>query len=84
MFLDTEKAPEKTWHAGLVYKLPNRPKCSLGPEDGSLCFRFLVGYSVYSSTLEMEAVRSSETSVNFYQTTRRQIPENSTHQSEVF
>jgi hypothetical protein len=29
--------------------------------------------SVYSSTLKMEAVRSSEMSVNFYRTTRRHI-----------
>jgi hypothetical protein len=29
------------------------------------------------TTLEMEAVSTSETSVNFYQTTRRNIPEDS-------
>jgi hypothetical protein len=32
----------------------------------------------YSSTLKMEAVRSSEGSENFYRTTPRQIPEDST------
>jgi hypothetical protein len=31
----------------------------------------------YNFNLEMEAVRSSETSVNFYQTIRRHIPEDS-------
>jgi hypothetical protein len=34
--------------------------------------------SVYSSVLKMEAVRSSE-ALNFYQTTRRHIPESCNH-----
>jgi hypothetical protein len=33
---------------------------------------------LYSSTLKTEAIRSSETSVNFQRTTRRYIPEDST------
>jgi hypothetical protein len=43
------------------------------------CRLFLVAtFLAYFSTLKMEAVRSSETSVNFYQTTRHYIPEDST------
>jgi hypothetical protein len=38
----------------------------------------LVSCSANSSTLKMEAIRSSETSVDFQQTTRRYIPEDST------
>jgi hypothetical protein len=38
----------------------------------------LVTCLVYSSTLKMEAVCSSETLVTFYQTTQRLIPEDST------
>jgi hypothetical protein len=38
----------------------------------------LVSCSTYSSTLKMEAICYSETSVDFRQTTRRYIPENST------
>jgi hypothetical protein len=34
-------------------------------------YALLADYLVQSSTLNMEAVRSSETSVNFYQTIRR-------------
>jgi hypothetical protein len=34
---------------------------------------------VYSLTMKMEEVRSSERSVDFYQTTRSQIPEYSLH-----
>jgi hypothetical protein len=37
------------------------------------CFT-LVSFLGYSSTLKMEAICSSETSVNFQQTTRRYIP----------
>jgi hypothetical protein len=32
----------------------------------------------YSSSLKLEAIRSSETSVNFYQTSRHHIPEDNT------
>jgi hypothetical protein len=38
----------------------------------------LLSCSAYSSTLKMEAICSSETSVHFQQTTRRYIPEDST------
>jgi hypothetical protein len=38
----------------------------------------LVSCSAYSSTLKIEAICSSETSVDFQQTTRRYIPEDST------
>jgi hypothetical protein len=38
----------------------------------------LVSCSAYSSTLKMEAMCSSETSVDFQRTTRRYIPEDST------
>jgi hypothetical protein len=38
----------------------------------------LVSYSAYSSTLKMEAICSSETSVDFQRATRRYIPEDST------
>jgi hypothetical protein len=41
-------------------------------------FTLLIGCSAYSSTLKMEATRSYEQSVNFYQTTWRHIPEDST------
>jgi hypothetical protein len=47
----------------------------------------LVAYFPYPSTLKMETVRSSETSVNFYQTTYYKIPENGTlyiHHHEGF
>jgi hypothetical protein len=40
------------------------------------CFLLVICFT-YSSTLEMEAVRSSEASVNFYQITRRHVPEDS-------
>jgi hypothetical protein len=39
--------------------------------------------SAYSSTLKMEAICSSETSVHFQRTIQRYIPENSTLQSQV-
>jgi hypothetical protein len=45
----------------------------------------LVSCSAYFSTLKMEAIYSSETSVDFQRTTRRYIPEDSTlhnHRSE--
>jgi hypothetical protein len=38
----------------------------------------LVSCSAYSSTLKMEAVYYSETSVDFQRTTRRYIPEDGT------
>jgi hypothetical protein len=38
----------------------------------------LVSCSAYSSTLKMEAIWSSETSVDFQRTTQRYIPEHST------
>jgi hypothetical protein len=38
----------------------------------------LVSFSAYSSTLKMEAICSSETSVDFQRTTRRYIPEDGT------
>jgi hypothetical protein len=38
----------------------------------------LIYCSAYSSTLKMEAVCSSETSIDFQRTTRRYIPDNST------
>jgi hypothetical protein len=38
----------------------------------------LVSYLAYSTTLKMEAIYSSETSVDFQQTTRRYIPEDRT------
>jgi hypothetical protein len=38
----------------------------------------------YSSTLKMEAFRSSELSVDFYQTGRRYIPEDSTLHKAFF
>lgn len=41
----------------------------------------LFACSAHSSTLKMEEVHSSKTSVNFYQTTRRHIPEDSTTES---
>jgi hypothetical protein len=37
----------------------------------------LLAFSAYSLTLKMEAVRSSETSVNVYQTTRSNLPKRS-------
>jgi hypothetical protein len=37
-----------------------------------------MSYLAYSSTLKMEAIYSSEASVNFQRTTRRYIPENVT------
>jgi hypothetical protein len=40
----------------------------------------LVSCSAYASTLNMEAICSSETSVDFQRTTRRYIPEDSTLQ----
>jgi hypothetical protein len=43
----------------------------------SACF-FLVAYLAHSSTLMMKTVRSSETSINFYQTTWRHISEDTT------
>jgi hypothetical protein len=39
--------------------------------------KLFAAYLAFSSTLRMEVVRSSETSVNFYQIRRRHIPENS-------
>jgi hypothetical protein len=41
----------------------------------------LVSWSAYSSTLKMERIFSSETSVDFQRTTRRYIPEDSTLQN---
>jgi hypothetical protein len=41
----------------------------------------LVSCSTYYSTLKMEAIRSSETSVDFQRTTLRYIPEDGTHHS---
>jgi hypothetical protein len=46
----------------------------------SECFTFLVLMNMHSipgRAMMMEAVSTSETSVNFYQTTRRNIPEDS-------
>jgi hypothetical protein len=48
----------------------------LHPESNSACLLSTV-WLAYSLTLKMESVRSSETSVNFYTTTLRKIPEES-------
>jgi hypothetical protein len=45
------------------------------------CFA-LVSCLAYSSTLKMEAICSSETSVGFHGTTRRYIPEDGTAHSD--
>jgi hypothetical protein len=37
-----------------------------------------------SIALMMEAVETSETAINFYQTTRRSIPENNHLQDDIF
>jgi hypothetical protein len=49
----------------------------LGFQCNFLIFRFSQ-FVVYSLSVKMEAVCSSETSVNFYRITRRHIPEDST------
>jgi hypothetical protein len=46
------------------------------------CFT-LASYSTYSLTLKMEAICSSETSVDFQRTTQRYIPEESTLKKSV-
>jgi hypothetical protein len=43
-----------------------------------MCIKMARVINAYSSTLEMKAVRSSETSVNFYPTARHYITEDST------
>jgi hypothetical protein len=49
-------------------------------QTGALFYFFMLGsYLSYSSTLKMEAMCSSKTSVNFYRTARRYIPEDSYH-----
>jgi hypothetical protein len=58
-------------------------KISIGAENlvSMLCLPpafTLVSCSVWSSTLKMETIYSSDTSVDFQRTTRRYIPENST------
>jgi hypothetical protein len=42
----------------------------------------LVAFVAYSSTLNLETIRSSEMSMNFYQSTRRHIPDGRTHHSQ--
>jgi vesicle coat complex subunit len=46
---------------------------ALQSDVSQACFQ--LAYLAYTSTLKMEAVRSSEFSVHFYQTARRHIPE---------
>jgi hypothetical protein len=47
------------------------------PLTDVLMIRCFLPLSAYSSTVKTEAVLASETSVNFFQTTRRHIPEGS-------
>jgi hypothetical protein len=44
---------------------------------------FLAMFLAYSSTPQMETICFSETSVNFYQSVQRQMPENNTLHGDV-
>jgi hypothetical protein len=59
---------------------------SISQERNRLCLPpafTLVSCSAYSSTLKMEAICSSETSVYFQRTTRRYMPEDGTLQLPI-
>jgi hypothetical protein len=61
----------------------SRLKLPIQEANRNLCFAYsstllATGCLAYSSTLKMEALRSSETWVNFYQTTRRHMSKNGT------
>jgi hypothetical protein len=63
--------------ASRLVSFPPFPK-SLNMKDSILCLPYafmLVSCSAYSTTMKMEAACSTETSLNFQQTTRRYIPE---------
>jgi hypothetical protein len=53
------------------------------PTVRSICF-LLVASLAYSCILKTEAVRASETPVNFYQTTRSHIPQDNTIQANLY
>lgn len=75
----SEKVLNKSRQACLVYKLLNRPKCSWSQKEArSVSLRLF-----FAPILEMEAVSSFELSVNFYETRRRQIPENNILGSKI-
>jgi hypothetical protein len=66
-----------------VYTVESQPtfRRNISPLSSGLCLPpafTLVSWSAYSSTLNLEAICSSETSVNFRRTTRRYIAEDST------
>jgi hypothetical protein len=61
--------------------LPYTQQLAAGPFPEPLCF-LPVPCSAYSLTLKTEAVRSSETSVMFYQTARYHIPKINTLYSD--
>jgi hypothetical protein len=64
---------EKRSAALIIY---NPLQSTLNHEQAEFAASFLlVIFLVYYSTLKMEAMCSSETSVNFYQATRHRIPE---------
>jgi hypothetical protein len=54
-----------------------------GVRPCSLVMFFFIACLTYTSMLQMDAVRSSEISVNFYQTKRLHIPEDNTVHNHI-
>jgi hypothetical protein len=71
-------------HLGVVFVVCLYFSSSSSVTLFAACFLFVSCVTHYSSTQEMEAVCCSETSLNFYQTTRRYIPEHSTFHSHHY
>jgi hypothetical protein len=60
-------------HTSSIFKVKEQAKQVAYKKWSAYHIFFLITCLAYSSTLKIEAVRSSETSVSFYRTTRRHI-----------